>query len=240
VFFLGWPFEHLAAVDGEELMASTLSWMEVPPRPQVGFQVDPHPVCTGTTITFTNTSSFASEYLWSFGDGISSTLTDTLYMFSDPMTATVALTGTNCCGYAVLTETIPVLEAPQVEFTPTVPVIYINQPVSFTIVSTETVTLSYTWDFGDGTEETRGANPTHKFSQSGWYTVTLASRDEQCTGYTSMNIYVRPLIYLPITLKELQPTAMGLDYGDVSSKYALAVLSAVSLGWVAVRPFKRR
>jgi M6 family metalloprotease-like protein len=238
--FLGWPFEHLAATDGEELMASALNWMDVKPRPQVGFRIDNYPVCEGETITFTNTSSNASEYLWSFGDGITSTLTNTLHVYSVPMTATVTLTGTNCCGYATMTETINVIDAPQVSFSPTAPIIYVHQPVGFTILNSDAEGLSYTWDFGDGTGASNEANPTHKFSESGWYTVTLASSDDQCTGVTSMNIYVNPLIYLPLTLKEPDSNAMGADLWQGSARFALATFSAISLGLIVRRPFRRR
>jgi PKD repeat protein len=238
--FLGWPFEHLAQADGEELIAATLSWLEVPPRPQVDFEPISLEVCEGEPITFTNASSYANAYLWSFGDGVTSTLTNTAHIYSSALTATVALTGSNCCGYAVVTDTIRIYDAPQVEFTASADLVYVYQPVTFTLRSTNTIVLSYTWNFGDGTEESRDVNPTHKFTESGWYTVTLTTQDERCTGVTERNIYVSPLIYLPITLNQPNRNAMQPDLWQGSQNFIFAAISTLALGLVFQHPFKRR
>jgi immune inhibitor A len=201
--FLGWPLENLAQTDGEELMASTLDWMGVPPRPQASFELSVDTVCEGETITFNNTSSNASAFLWSFGDGTISTQADALHVYADSLTATVVLTGTNSCGYDTAASTITVYDSPQVEFTPSTDTIYVYQPVTFSLLDPETdILLSYLWDFDDGTALSRETNPTHIFSESGWYTVTLATSDGRCTGITSMMINVKQLIYLPLMLKK--------------------------------------
>jgi PKD repeat protein len=218
-------------------MASTLSWFDVLPRPLVGYEPSALAVCEGQAITFTNTSSYASAYLWSFGDGLTSTLTNTVHVYSDSLTATVALTGTNCCGYATVTETITVYDTPWVEFMPSEETIYTNQLVTFTVVSSETVGLSYFWDFGDGAEGSTDINPTHKFKESGWYTVTLTTDDKHCTGITSMKIYVNlRVIYLPVTINKPTGNITQPDSWDGSMLFALVI----SLGLVALHPLKRR
>jgi immune inhibitor A len=201
--FLGWPLENLYQADGKELLASTLDWMGVPPRPLASFELSVDTVCEGETITFNNTSSNASVFLWSFGDGAISTQTDALHVYTDSLIATVVLTGTNSCGYDTAASTITVYDSPQVEFTPSTDTIYVNQPVTFSLLDPEIDTLLfYLWDFDDGTALSRETTPTHIFSESGWYTVTLATSDEHCTGITSMMINVKQLIYLPLMLKK--------------------------------------
>jgi PKD repeat protein len=111
---------------------------------------------------------------------------------------------------------ISVYDTPEAGFLPSSELIYTYQPVAFTPMNTETITLTYTWNFGDGTGDFREADPItkiHKFTRSGWYTVTLTTSNEYCTGVASMSIYVNPLIYLPVTLNmpdwRLSPTDLG-------------------------------
>lgn len=49
------------------------------------------------TFTFTNTSTDATEYLWSFGDGNSSTLENPTHTYIKPGTYIITLTATNSC-----------------------------------------------------------------------------------------------------------------------------------------------
>jgi len=51
-----------------------------------------------------------------------------------------------------------------------------NQPTQFHAVAAQGTSLTYTWDFGDGTQAT-GQNVTHAFSSYGSTTVTLSAID---------------------------------------------------------------
>jgi len=96
--FLAWPFENLIQANADELMAATMDWFTIPPNPTAGFSTS-HTVATiGETITFTNTSLNATTYLWDFGDGVTSTLTNPTHIYTTPMTATIKLKASNCCG----------------------------------------------------------------------------------------------------------------------------------------------
>ena len=52
-------------------------------------------ICTGTNITFTNTSSGGSSYTWYFGDGTSSQLVNPQHQYGSPNTYTVTLVVSN-------------------------------------------------------------------------------------------------------------------------------------------------
>lgn len=52
----------------------------------------------GLTVAFLSTSLYATSYLWNFGDGFTSTLTDPVHIYSDPGEYSVSLTVTNVCG----------------------------------------------------------------------------------------------------------------------------------------------
>src|SRR5690606_23324322 len=67
-------------------------------------------------------------------------------------------------------------------------------------------TLTYTWDFGDGTPTVSGANVTHAFADEGVYTVTLTVSDGD--GGTAVQT-------LEVTVDNVDPIITSLD-GDTS------------------------
>ncbi|MCO6489552.1 MAG: PKD domain-containing protein [Phaeodactylibacter sp.] len=64
------------------------------PLPQVGFTAD----INGLTVTFTNTSTYASSYSWDFGDGNTSTQENPTHTYASAGIYTVKLTATNDAG----------------------------------------------------------------------------------------------------------------------------------------------
>lgn len=57
-------------------------------------------------VTFTNTSTNATSYLWNFGDGTTSTEANPVHTYQNGGEYVVTLTATNGCGFKVLTMTI--------------------------------------------------------------------------------------------------------------------------------------
>jgi hypothetical protein len=78
-------------------------------RPQADF-ISIGPYCTDKEIVFGNTSCNEDSYLWSFGDGQTSTLEDPVHVYEVPGTYVVSLTVTNECGTDQTTSTIAVYE----------------------------------------------------------------------------------------------------------------------------------
>jgi PKD repeat protein len=60
----------------------------------------------GLTATFTNTSSYATDYLWDFGDGATSTETNPVHTYADNGLYIVKLTATNTDGESEFSVTI--------------------------------------------------------------------------------------------------------------------------------------
>jgi PKD repeat protein len=66
--------------------------------------VDPLPIAAFSyrdfkdSVVFTNKSQLATSYLWSFGDGATSTDEDTYHIYTDSADYTIVLTATNDCG----------------------------------------------------------------------------------------------------------------------------------------------
>ncbi len=127
------------------------------------------------TVNFTNLSTGdITGYLWSFGDGQTSTLANPSHQYSTGGSYTVRLTTTGPGGTDTLTRTDYITAtwpAPTAAFSadPTSGVIPFN--VTFTNNSSGQIS-SYAWDFGDGGTSI-AANPTHNYTVAGTYSVRL-------------------------------------------------------------------
>ncbi|MBN1582957.1 MAG: PKD domain-containing protein, partial [Anaerolineae bacterium] len=143
------------------------------------------------TVTFTNTSTPTAGitgYLWNFGDGVTSTITNPVHCYTPTGVYTVSLTVSGAGETETLTRTnyitvgiVP--QSPVADFsaTPTSG----NAPLTATFTNTSTNATSYEWNFGDGVTSTL-ENPTHTYTQADVYTVSLAA-----TGPGGMDVLTR-------------------------------------------------
>lgn len=147
-------------------------------------------VCQGTALQFNNLSTISSgfmRYLWDFGDGTQSNVTDPVKTFDSAGVFQVKLTVFSDFGIEKdTTLQIQVLEIPKVAFR------VLNackgQSIEFqnqTTISGST-TITYAWDFGDGQSST-ATNPMHEYTNPGGYTVTLKARANGCEASATRN-----------------------------------------------------
>jgi PKD repeat protein len=139
--------------------------------PTAGFNPGNATGCTPFTVQFTNTSSSnASSYLWDFPGGNPSSSTDEnpTVTWNTAGVYVVTLTATNGAGSSTSTATITV--------NPTATAGFTYQLGGLTAVFTNTSTngTSYVWDFGDGSNQSTEANPSHTYAQTGNYVVSLS------------------------------------------------------------------
>ncbi len=153
------------------------------PDPTAQFTPNPASGCTPITIAFTNSSTGAVSYVWSFGDGsaantsanpshgyVNNTLSDTTF--------NVRLIATTTFGCKD-TSTVPVtiFHGAHAGFTSTAAPGCSPLPVLFT--NTSTGANSYSWNYGDGSTIDTLANPAHTFTNTTLFlktfTVTLIS-----------------------------------------------------------------
>lgn len=114
-----------------------------------------------------------SQYNWSFGNGTADTgsTVDAIYTEDGIYTVTVQLTTVDGCVYLANTDVI-VLPVPQISFTSTLDIENLTavfDNTSFVVNSTIGTTE---WMFGDGSSSSE-FEPTHVYSNSGAYDVTL-------------------------------------------------------------------
>jgi PKD repeat protein len=135
----------------------------------------PNGLCTGSNnITFTNTSTSATSYTWSFGDGSFSTLASPTKTYATFGTYTVKLIASNASGCIdSVSQIISLSSKPAATFTVnSLSQCLDNNRFSFTNNSTAVLGAVYYWTFGDGTVS-QDLNPIKSYSLSGVYTVRL-------------------------------------------------------------------
>ena len=119
--------------------------------PVAGFTAGPTNGTAPLSVSFTNLSTGATNYSWTFGDGNSSTLTNAANTYTTPGTYSATLTAIGPGGTNALTRTNYIVVAyppPVANFTagPTNG----TAPLSVAFTSLSTGATNYSWTFGDG------------------------------------------------------------------------------------------
>jgi len=143
--------------------------------------------CTTTfrPVFYLTDPSCTKTYRWDFGDGTTYIDTEpldtqTLHTYASSGTYSTSLTvdylcsGSNCNGQVIITKPtiIAAPEAPQVDFTFLNYACETNFASSITHKSAACSTVSYLWNFGDGTTSV-DSNPAHLYASAGTYNVSL-------------------------------------------------------------------
>lgn len=157
-------------------------------KPIAGFHTTPahtlKVICTDLSL------GNPTSWHWDFGDGTSSTEQNPTHTYASPGTYTITLTVTNAYGTASSSQTLHVAPPSSVSFTYTVdgPELSTGTPIWFQGLISSDAT-SWRWYFGDGaTSEER--NPTHTYSKTGTYRVTLTATNEYGSISFSQNLHV--------------------------------------------------
>jgi len=188
------------------------------------------------TVNFTDQSTDATGWDWTFGDGGTSTTQNPSHTYTTAGTYTVTLTASNVCGTDVNQKvdyiTVDPCVAPTADFSGTPTNGEEPLAVDFTDLSTGNPT-SWSWDFGDGVGTSTAENPSYTYNSAGTYTVTLTatntcgSDDEIKVDYITVTPCSPPTAdfsgtptsgYAPLTVdfSDLSAGATGWDwnFGD--------------------------
>lgn len=171
----------------------------------VYFSLDDDTVCSDTYVLFTDSSTIAggetiTGRYWDFGDSQTDSIATSishLYNNAGAYTLTLTIqTAENCL--ASYSRILNVIESPLADFS------YNNvcrgATAALTDLSTSsslTTLTSWNWNFGDTTTSTV-QNPSHVYSDSGSYTITLVAIDNNgCYDSTqkTIQIYPTPEVY---------------------------------------------
>ncbi len=178
---------------------SGTQWVSVQARPVAAFVPSAVLGCSPLTVSFTNNSTGASQYSWSFGDGANSTDAAPSHTFLNNTAAdtvyTVQLVAASAFGCADTT-------ALAITVAPGVVAGFVHNaqpgcaPLDVTFQNTSTGATSYLWDFGDGTTSTQ-VSPPHTYVNNTYFLnimqVTLTAISAAgCQASLTQSITVYP------------------------------------------------
>lgn len=153
------------------------------PDPLAAFTVSNAFGCQPVEASFNNNSSNLENpnYLWEFGDGVTSTQISPSHIYEYPGTYDVTLTVTNatgCVNTLTVYDVVEVYEVPVADFSADPQAATIDNP---TIKFNELINIPFSliqWDFGDGGTNTGDPNPRHTYGAPGSYMVVMYTETE--------------------------------------------------------------
>ncbi len=151
-------------------------------KPTADFSVNQTLTCDTARVQFTNLSTNGSTYIWSFGDGTSSTAVDPLKSFAPgtaPYTVKLVAVSDFGCKDSLIKPNLVLAKVPPAGDFLISPSAVINVPdytFSFNNLTLNSANYKYLWSLGDGTfEDSRDV--THKYADTGSYAVRLIVLD---------------------------------------------------------------
>lgn len=158
-------------------------------KPVVNFTVNITKGCLPLEVNYTSSSNAGDgtidNYFWDFGDGTTgqgAAFAQTPHTYSTPQSVTAGLTVTNSHGcYNTLkkADIVKVLSSVKADFSASQNVLcQLKDASKFINTSTGPGTLTYKWDFGDGSTESI-KEPSHVYNKKGIYTVKLAVKSSE-------------------------------------------------------------
>lgn len=200
-----------------------------PSVPVAAFDLSPSQGRPPLNVTFTDRSTgVPSSWLWAFGDGSVSTEQNPTHLYTMEGSRTVTLTVTNQHGSNMTAGYVTVGSAPFAAFSALPRTVAVGKAVSFTDRSLGTPS-AWHWEFGDGARSSE-RDPTHRYLQSGLYTVRLTATYPGTTDVEQKTDYIRvvpdpnfqadptfgspPLTVRFIDLSLGTPTSWTWDFGD--------------------------
>ena len=162
------------------------AYITVYPPPVVSFTHNNASGCAPHTVQFASTVTpgvaGTVTYYWDFGDGNHASTPNPSHSYTTAGTYSVSVTAINskgCSTIVTLPNTVTVYPKPVASFvTPYTLKCSLPAVVPFTSsVSSGTGPFNIVWNFGDGSPGTTGNNPTHTYTTSGTYTVSMSVTD---------------------------------------------------------------
>ena len=164
---------------------SMVSTITINTQPTAAFSATPTSSCYAPLpVTFSNTSANAVSYLWTFGDGFTSTLPNPTHSYQDQGNFTVTLTTTSANGCTkTKTENGYInIQRPHVsvDSLPKRGCAPLTHTFVHHVIGGDSI-VSFQWNFGDGSPISTDATPTHTFDAGNYNIVLMIVTATGCT-----------------------------------------------------------
>ncbi|MDD5731856.1 MAG: PKD domain-containing protein [Patescibacteria group bacterium] len=203
--------------DGATVVATTTITVSAPMPPTCGATSNVTSGSTPLIVNFTGICTPGSSSCisggWSYGDGMTSSLTVASHTYIFPGSYVATYTGTDANGLTC-TATVAITannNPPTASITSSVTTGTTPLMVNFTANCTDSdgTCASYNWNFGDGSPTSSAQNPSHTFTVAGTYMVTLTVMDNLGaigTATTTITVSAPILPTGPLTFEKKCPT----------------------------------
>lgn len=154
----------------------------ISPNPTAAFSVSDSS-CSNDSVKFINTSSNATNFVWSFGDSTSSSATNPVHLYADTLNYSVVMIAVNNSCTDTISKTITIVPAPVAVFTVPSSTICKGDTVLFSNTSSNSST--YLWNFGNSSTST-AMSPSFIYNDTGIYSVSLIVSKNICRNDTAL------------------------------------------------------
>ncbi|MEM9525201.1 MAG: PKD domain-containing protein, partial [Bacteroidota bacterium] len=216
-----------AARCGED--ADTI-FVDVLPAPEVSFSTMPR-ICQDEELNLVNTSTGIAGGNWDFGNGMTSDQLNPMVTYDSVATYEISFTGFSALNGCPATTTTLVTVAP-------LPFVAIATTDTtgcgpFTTRLRNTAqnvgSLTYNWDFGDGTNASTESEPEHTYASAGTYLPRLTVTD--VAGCSADTVFSRIIVH-PDPVPAFTFVNNRFCAGNDSLRLNDASLGATALNWV--------
>jgi gliding motility-associated-like protein len=172
--------------------ASLTQLVNVSITPVAAFTPTPDNGCIDLQVAFTNQSTSAGFYQWSFGDGNTSALAEPFHTYTAPGTYTVTLIAENVNGCSdTVSADVVAHPLPDALFTLSAAQ-SCTAPVTVQTLNASQGAIGFQWDLGNGQGSSLN-QPAITFDAPGTYTVTLTATNQYgCTDQHQAQFVVHP------------------------------------------------
>ncbi|MES2701629.1 MAG: PKD domain-containing protein [Bacteroidota bacterium] len=160
-------------------------------------------ICVGGTADFTNASTGTTSYLWSFGDGATTTAYSPSHTYTAAGTYHIRLVGYSSLGCTDTLHMVMLVNPAPIAGFDMSDSFAVCPPLNVTFTNTSMGATAYSWAFGDGAFSVI-EDPTNPYTIPGYYTVILtATNAAGCSSKDSAHVnlfgYSGAFTYAPVS-----------------------------------------
>lgn len=203
--------------DGCSVPITVNTAVSISPAASATLAADKKQICVRDGVQFSYTSPDAAKMVWYFGKNDSAVGTGTSVLRTYPMSGKYPVfaritNSAGCTAIVPMSDSIEVVNYPKAIFTANPDVTNIEKPL-VDFIDNSTGGTTYNWNFGDGNTSNQQGSVSHSYSDTGWFSVSLAvTVAPGCTDVAVRKVRIKDVyrLYVPTGFT---PDENGLNDG---------------------------